>query len=259
MIDERLTTADDAVIAYRDTGPRSGRGVDADVPVILVHGMGGDGSTWDRFASALRRRGRRVVIPDLRGHGRSPHAASYLFADFGTDLEELIDRLGVDTVDLVGHSLGGHAATLVAQRRPSTVRRLVIEEAPVPIRPGDAAPTISAKLPSPVELLHAMTSIVRNPRAALAFDRSMMTGALTEFRTPNPQWWEALAHIEARVLVIVGGATGMVDRTRLEAMMGALADARVVAVDSGHSVHRDRYSAFEDAALPFLLGTASDA
>lgn len=58
----------------------------------------------------------------------------------------------------------------------------------------------------------------------------------------------------ADVLLVVGGPTGMVDRERLAAAVGDLARSRVVVVDSGHSVHRDRFEEFRTAVEPFLAG-----
>ncbi|WP_328812704.1 alpha/beta fold hydrolase [Rhodococcus sp. NBC_00297] len=248
IMTDGVVDAEGVRLHYRDSGGADVLGS----PVVLVHGMGGDGHTWDAFARTLVRRGRRVVVPDLRGHGRSGRARSYLFGEFGDDLEALLDHLSLTRVDLVGHSLGGHAATLVAQRRPTTVRKLVVEEAPLPIRPGDETPSITTKFPSARELLHATTSVIRHPRAVLAFDRSMTSSALTQFRAPDPLWWEALAHMESDVLLVVGGPTGMVDRARLEAMTALVPRSRVVAVDSGHSVHRDRFAEFDAAVGPFL-------
>ncbi|MCZ4521158.1 alpha/beta hydrolase [Rhodococcus ruber] len=238
-------------IAYRSFVPPEHLSA-APVPVLLVHGMGGDSGTWDRFARALTARGRRVITVDLRGHGKSAHTPTYEFDSFGGDVLALIDHLGLTEVDLVGHSLGGYAVSLVAQRRPSLVRRLVLEELPIPIRPGDAPPTLTGKMPSVTELWHAATSVVLHPRAVLAFDRSMTATALEQFRRPNPRWWESLADITAPTLVLRGGPGGMVDPVRLDAMVAEISTCRVEAFRTGHSIHRDGYSAFEATVLPFL-------
>ncbi|MFN3539327.1 alpha/beta fold hydrolase [Rhodococcus cerastii] len=238
-------------IAYRSFTPLGHANSDS-APVMLVHGMGGDSTTWDRFTRALTAQGRRVITVDLRGHGKSAHTSTYEFDSFGADLLALIDHLGLNEVDLVGHSLGGYAVSLVAQRRPELVRRLVLEELPIPIRPGDAPPTLTGKMPSITELWHAASSVVLHPRAVLAFDRSMTATALEQFRRPNPQWWESLADIAAPTLVLRGGPGGMVDPERLDAMVSEISTCRVEAFRTGHSIHRDGYSAFEATVLPFL-------
>lgn len=238
-------------IAYRWFTPLGHANSDS-APVMLVHGMGGDSGTWDRFARALTAHGRRVITVDLRGHGKSAHTPTYEFDSFGADLLALVDHLGLNEVDLVGHSLGGYAVSLVAQRRPKLARRLVLEELPIPIRPGDAPPSLTGRMPSVTEVWHAATSVVFHPRAVLAFDRSMTATALEQFRRPNPQWWDSLADITASTLVLRGGPGGMVDPDRLAAMVARIPDCRVVAFRTGHSIHRDGYSTFEAAVLPFL-------
>ncbi|MBJ8347410.1 alpha/beta fold hydrolase [Antrihabitans sp. YC2-6] len=234
-------------IAYRDSGSPD------PVPVVLVHGMGGDGYTWDRFARELVAKGRRVIIPDLRGHGRSAHAPTYLFNDFGADVLRLCDELNLLSADFVGHSLGGYAISEIAQTRPELVRRLVIEECPLPMRVGDPPAQLTGRFPSAPELWHAASSVVRHPRAVLAFDRSMTSSALAQFRKPNPTWWERLPDITAPTLVLRGGKGGMVDPIKLDAMVQAIPDCTVVRFSSGHSIHRDRYSDFEGVVLPFLM------
>lgn len=237
-----------ARIAYRDTGAATG----TEAPVVLVHGMGGDGHTWDRFAHRLVRLGRRVIIPDLRGHGRSAHTGSYRFDEFGADILRLCERLELTSVDLVGHSLGGYAVSCVAIERPGLVRRLVIEEQPLPMRSGDERMTLTRRLPTPPELWHATTSLLRHPRAVLAFDRSMTRIALEQFREPNPHWWGRLGEITAPTLMLRGGPGGMVDPIKLEQFRAGVPDCTVEIFDCGHSIHRDRYQEFAAAVLPFL-------
>ncbi|MFI6045150.1 alpha/beta fold hydrolase [Nocardia sp. NPDC051321] len=238
----------DVRIAYRDSAATAG----SDVPVVLVHGMGGDGHTWDRFARELIQAGRRVIIPDLRGHGRSSHTDSYRFDEFGADMRKLCDRLELSTVDMVGHSLGGYAVSRVAQERPELVRRLVIEECPLPLQSGAEELRLTRRFPSVPELWHATSSLARHPRAVLAFDRSMTRTALEQFRKPNPEWWDRLPDITARTLVLRGGPGGMVDPVKLALVRAAIADCTVTVFSAGHSIHRDHYREFAAVVHPFL-------
>lgn len=247
LVDLTVTkmTLDGVQIAYRDSGAGT-------APVMLVHGMGGDGHTWDRLARQLVRDGRRVIIPDLRGHGRSAHADSYRFDEFGADIQKLCERLELGEVDLVGHSLGGYAVSRVAQERPDLVRRLVIEECPLPLRSGVEEVKLTRRFPTVPELWHATSSLLRHPRAVLAFDRSMTRTALEQFRKPNPEWWDRLSDITAATLVLRGGPGGMVDPEKLEIVRGEIPNCTVSVFSSGHSIHRDRYTEFEAVVLPFL-------
>jgi pimeloyl-ACP methyl ester carboxylesterase len=98
----------------------------ADAPaVLLVHGWGGDGREWSPHVEALARRF-RVVVPDLRGHGRSevPDEGNTP-AETAADVAALIDVLGTGPVVAVGHSMGGQVVNLLAVRHPHTVRSVI--------------------------------------------------------------------------------------------------------------------------------------
>lgn len=239
-------------IAYRDSAARART---HPVPVVLVHGMGGDSRTWDRFARSLVAAGRRVVAVDLRGHGRSARAGSYRFGEFAADITGLCDHLNFDTVDLVGHSLGGRTGSLIAQDRPDLVRRLVLEESPLPLRTGDPIPVLASRRPTVAELWHATSSLVRNPRAAIAFDRTMTASAIEQFHTPDQRWWQRLPDTAAPTLFLRGVRPGsLVDPRLLAEAAAALPSCAVRDIACGHSIHRDRFRDFEAAVLPFLMG-----
>jgi pimeloyl-ACP methyl ester carboxylesterase len=98
----------------------------AGAPVLLlVHGWGGDGREWSPHAEALADR-YRVIVPDLRGHGRSPVPdQDNTPAAMARDLAALITRLGEGPVTAVGHSMGGQVVNLLAVHRPETVRSVI--------------------------------------------------------------------------------------------------------------------------------------
>ncbi|MHC5904228.1 alpha/beta fold hydrolase [Streptomyces sp. S6] len=96
----------------------------ADGPaLLLVHGWGGDGREWSRHAEELAAR-YRVIVPDLRGHGRSE------VPDTGNTPVEMADDLaalirGSAPVVAVGHSMGVQVVSQLADRHPESVRSLV--------------------------------------------------------------------------------------------------------------------------------------
>jgi pimeloyl-ACP methyl ester carboxylesterase len=97
-------------------------------PLVLVHGLGGAASNWTLLAPGLAER-RRVLVPDLPGHGGSgppPHEA-----DLGTYADlvaELLEGQEATPAVVVGHSMGGLVAMRLAARRPDLVRALVLFE-----------------------------------------------------------------------------------------------------------------------------------
>ncbi len=94
--------------------------------VLLLHGLGLDWTSWTPLLEAARREGgphRGWVVVDLPGFGRSsPLPGPISLDDIGNVLVEALDHLGLDQVDLLGHSMGGFAALHLASGWPERVR-----------------------------------------------------------------------------------------------------------------------------------------
>ncbi len=91
---------------------RAGRGP----AVLLIHGLTGNRTFWERQVQGLRDRF-TVVTVDLRGHGESSRPATgYGIAGLAGDLEQLVRTLGVSRIAIVGWSLGGMVAQELARR-----------------------------------------------------------------------------------------------------------------------------------------------
>lgn len=93
-------------------------------PVVLVHGLGGSANVFGAQVSALST-DFRLVVPDLRGCGRSDKAPVSIEALVG-DVVELIDSSGFESVHLVGHSLGSVIVQHLAVQHPQMVRSVVL-------------------------------------------------------------------------------------------------------------------------------------
>ncbi len=95
--------------------------------VVLLHGVGGSHTVWNAVATELAPHF-RVLVPDLRGHGRSPAPAQaeYSFDEHEGDLLALLDRKGIASAHLVGLSGGALLALRVALNHPERVRGLVL-------------------------------------------------------------------------------------------------------------------------------------
>lgn len=105
-------------------------GEDEGTPIVLVHGLFGQGRNLGAIARRLSET-RRVILVDQRNHGASPHDAENSYEALADDLFETIERSG-GQVDLAGHSMGGKTAMVLALTRPERVRKLVVMDiAPV--------------------------------------------------------------------------------------------------------------------------------
>jgi pimeloyl-ACP methyl ester carboxylesterase len=100
------------------------------LPLVLVHGMAGDASFWSSLVRALGP-GHRVIIPELRGHGRSaqPADGDYTIAAHAEDVQTVVEALGLERVVLVGHSFGASVVLEAATRMGERVAGLMLLEA----------------------------------------------------------------------------------------------------------------------------------
>ncbi|WP_293672422.1 alpha/beta fold hydrolase [Thiolapillus sp.] len=120
-------------------------------PVVLLHGLLGSLVNWQRIARSLGER-YRVIVPDLRNHGRSPHSDDVSYPAMASDVLELLDDLDIPRAVPVGHSMGGKAAMVLALQHAERVERLaVVDIAPVVAYSGRLAQLLDALLALPLD------------------------------------------------------------------------------------------------------------
>lgn len=98
--------------------------------LVYMHGLLLDSDLNRGIAEALARRGNRVVLLDLLGHGRSErpaHASAYRIDSYASQVFGLLDELGADDAALGGLSLGANVGLFAATQQPERVRGLVLE------------------------------------------------------------------------------------------------------------------------------------
>ena len=99
-------------------------------PLMIIHGLYGSGRNWGVIAKRLSDKF-YVIAVDLRNHGDSPWFDSHNYHDMAEDLVEVITYLKIRP-DIIGHSMGGKAAMVLALKNPNLVNRLLIADiAPV--------------------------------------------------------------------------------------------------------------------------------
>ncbi|MFE7468209.1 alpha/beta fold hydrolase [Streptomyces sp. NPDC057499] len=203
-------------------------------PVVLAHGRCGDSRTWTRIAEDLADE-YRVYAFDFRGHGLSDWPGRYSFELFRDDLHAFLEARNLSGATVVGHSVGGAAACLLAEREPGLIGRLVLEEMPPPF------PLDPPRAPA-----------VR-PDGELDYDWPVVPATDAQLNAPDPGMRDRLGDITAPTLVIGGGPTSHVDQERLVWLAGRIPGGRFRSIDAGHLVHTDRPDAFLAALKEFGL------
>ncbi|ABM61806.1 alpha/beta fold hydrolase [Halorhodospira halophila] len=100
-------------------------------PLLLLHGLYGSSGNLNRFTRRFAH-DYRVLAPDLRNHGRSPHRPGMDYPTLTEDVVALLDREGIERVAVLGHSMGGKVAMTLALTRPQRVAAVIAADiAPV--------------------------------------------------------------------------------------------------------------------------------
>ncbi|SDI17071.1 Pimeloyl-ACP methyl ester carboxylesterase [Actinokineospora alba] len=119
-VDTRTVDVGGTPFAYRDLGPRTG------VPVVFLNHLAAVLDNWDpRVVDGIAAK-RRVITFDNRGVGASGGATPDSIAAMAKDAVAFIRALGFDEVDLLGLSMGGFVAQVIAEREPRLVRKLIL-------------------------------------------------------------------------------------------------------------------------------------
>ncbi|MEM9784085.1 MAG: alpha/beta fold hydrolase [Pseudomonadota bacterium] len=139
------------------------------VPLVMTHGLFGQARNFTTVARRLAAE-RRVVTLDLRNHGKAPHADEMTYAAMATDLAATLELASRPPV-LLGHSMGGKAAMMLALTRPDLLAGLIV---------ADIAP-VTYDHPSHLGIIAAM----RGLDLATVTRRSDADRALTE-AIPDP-------------------------------------------------------------------------
>jgi lipase len=104
--------------------------------VLAVHGITASHRAWPLLAQALP--DVRVIAPDLRGRGRSNGLPGpYGMPSHAEDMVAVLDDLAVERAVVVGHSMGGFVAVVLAHRHPERVSSLVLVDGGMPLTPPD--------------------------------------------------------------------------------------------------------------------------
>lgn len=237
----------------------------SDRPSLLIaHGLFGSARNWGAAAKRLSGT-REVVVVDMRNHGDSFHAPAHGYEEMAADLAQVIEAEGAP-MDVMGHSMGGKAAMVLALSRPELVRRLVVLDI-APVAYGHTQlPQIEAMRRVDLATVASRGEAERQMRA----DPALAPFLLQSLDLGGRRWrlnLDALAaemerimgfpeiagRFEGPALFLSGDMSAYVlpeHRGRIKALFPAARFARVKG--AGHWLHADRPRETEAAVRAFL-------
>jgi esterase len=241
-------------------------------PVAILHGLFGSGRNWATIAQRLATR-YQIVAFDLRNHGASPWAPTMDYAEMAEDVHAAMRARGHTQYMLIGHSMGGKVAMIVALTRATAVERLIVVDiAPVayPVsylgyvramqaldlgaitRRSEADALLADTIRDPSERSFLLQNLVRGdgkPRWRLnlvALETALPALAGFPVFPPNTSY--------AGPTLFIAGGKSLALRPRHKPAIKALFPNAVVAriENAGHWVHAERPEMFLALAEPFL-------
>lgn len=235
-------------------------------PVVLLHGLILSGACWTPLARTLQQ-DCDVIMPDARGHGNSEAPDhGYLYDNLATDVEGLIEALDLANPVLLGHSMGGMTAAVVASRTPRRLRGLILAD-PTFLTPqrqrevheSDVADQHRRILNKSKENVLAELRVRhsrRSPEIIELFAQARFQTSIHAFKIltpPNPDYLQIIHALDVPTLLIIGGASSVVSPEMAAELAKLNQYLKVVQIEgAGHGIPYDQPERFSVAVQTFL-------
>ena len=257
-------------------------GDSANPTVLMLHGVSQQAHSWD-FVSLALSPAYHVIALDQRGHGDTDWAADGIYSldSMQADIDGVIDALGLDGFNLMGHSMGGRNGFIWASRHPGTLRSLtIVDTGPGTQRRGQDRIRDFRELPNNLDSFQEFAERVKEYTGrteeqvlgALKYSiRQMPDGKwswkwdpATRNRTrsgTDPKWtterlWECVEAVDCPSLVVRGSRSDIFSEETLAKMGRVMSDCTTETIkDAGHLVQGDNPVDFIAAAQGLLSRT----
>lgn len=235
-------------------------------PLLVVHGLFGSARNWGAIAKRLAS-DRQVIAVDMRNHGDSPWDDAHDYPAMAEDLAKVVSEHG-HPMDVLGHSMGGKAAMMLALARPDLVNRLLVADIAPVVYAHTQRPLVGAmlgldvsKLSSRAEADAALADSIADPGV-----RGFLLQSL-DLRATPPRWRLNLHALDREMDKITGWpdpVDGTFDGPALflsgaksdyllpehrPAIKALFPEAKFAKIpDAGHWLHAENPRAFEQTA-----------
>ncbi|MDR0801338.1 alpha/beta fold hydrolase [Fluviicola sp.] len=240
-------------------------------PLIILHGLFGSSDNWQTHAKRFSEYF-QVILVDQRNHGHTDWSDDFNYDILAEDLHELITGLGLEKVNLLGHSMGGKVAMRYAQLYPGMIEKLIVVDMGIKKYP-----------PHHQQILEGIHAVNRTSMDSRAQAEEILTPFIPEagtrqFLMKNLYWIEkgklawrmnvavlekemnqilaALPEREVMVqtLFIRGALSAYIPDEDIADIENQFPDSTFVTIQhAGHWIHAEQPEEFMNAVLEFLL------
>jgi N-formylmaleamate deformylase len=240
--------------------------------LILLHGLMANGLCWTGLAQVLEEE-YDIIMQDARGHGKSSVPDyGYRYEDHANDVAGLINALKLPSPILIGHSMGGMTAAVVASRKPNLLRGLILAD-PTFLCPKIQREVYESNIADKhrkflnMSLDEAVADVLaRHPNRPLEtlelLARARLQTSMSAFEVltpPNPDYKQLVGKIDIPSLLLIGDR-GVVTSVVAEELQRLNPKMQVEQIqEAGHGLYLDQPERFAAIVKSFLhsIGTTT--
>ena len=238
-------------------------------PLLIAHGLFGSGRNWGVIARRLADR-RAIIAVDMRNHGNSPRKPTQSYPEMAADLAEVILAHG-GIADVLGHSMGGKTAMVLALTQGQLVRRLVVADIAPVAYAHDQTQNVAAMagldlqgLTSRAEADLRLAKVISDPALRAFFLQSLDLRAtppgwrlnLDVLLREMPEivgWPQTPGKYEGRALFLSGADSSYVKPDHRPLILSQFPKAYFARIPgAGHWLHAEKPREFEETVRIFL-------
>ncbi len=240
--------------------------------LIILHGLFGMGDNWATLSRRYAENNFEVYVPDLRNHGRSPHADEFDYSSMAQDLSDFITLHGLSNVSMIGHSMGGKVSMYFAALFPDHLEKLIVVDIGTKYYPPHHQSVLAA--------IHAVRpqELSGRKEAEVRIREALSEEATIQFLLKNLYWNEdeklewrfnltsieknieeigkALPqdfHIGIPTLFLAGERSGYIKTDDQAGIRKHFSNVEFAVIpDAGHWVHAENPDVFFQKSLEFL-------
>ncbi len=243
-------------------------GVHGGIPIVLVAGLFGEGKNLGAIARTLSTH-RHVITVDLRNHGSAPWSQDHSYHAMASDIMETFSHF--EKIDLLGHSMGGKAAMMVALLKPSFINKLLVADIAPVTYTHDHDSLIDAMLALDLNAVSnrreadaALSLSIPNNGVRAFLLHSLKFGDMPKWQNnlvvlkksmPNIVGWPEVEGVFEGSTLFVGGANSdYIEAGHRETIKSYFPNAYITHIkNAGHWLHVEQASIFAKIVTDFFV------